>query len=58
MFYALTANQTFWEERLNLFVALAPVTKIYGFPSVIRPIIKIIAPPIKMVCDLFHVYRI
>ena len=56
MFYALTANQTFWEERLNLFVALAPVTKIYYFPSILRPVLKVIAPPLKALCDMFHVY--
>ena len=28
MFYAISANQEFWKERLNLWVALAPVTKL------------------------------
>ena len=28
MFYALSAHEEFWKERLNLFVALAPVTRL------------------------------
>ena len=28
MFYAISDNQEFWNERLNLWVALAPVTKL------------------------------
>lgn len=28
MFYAISENQSYWEERINLFVALAPVTRI------------------------------
>jgi hypothetical protein len=28
MFYALTQNEEFYEERINLFVALAPVTRL------------------------------
>jgi hypothetical protein len=28
MFYGLSANQDFWKERLNLWVALAPVSKL------------------------------
>ena len=58
MFYGLTANQTFWEERLNLFVAIAPVTKIYGFPSILRPFIKYGSPYLKVVCDMFHIYSL
>ena len=33
MFYVLSQNQTFWEERLNLFVALAPVTALWHTQS-------------------------
>lgn len=33
MFYAMVQNQTFWEERLNLFVALAPVTALWHTQS-------------------------
>ena len=58
MFYGLTANQTFWEERLNLFVALAPVTKVYYFPSIIRPVLNFGAPYIKIAYDMFHVYYV
>ena len=28
MFYALTQNEEFYENRINLFVALAPVTRL------------------------------
>jgi pimeloyl-ACP methyl ester carboxylesterase len=28
MFYAIANNEAFWKERLSIFVALAPVTKL------------------------------
>ena len=28
MFYGLAENQDFWKDRLNLYVALAPVTRL------------------------------
>ena len=53
MFYGLTANQTFWEERLNLFVALAPVTKItHTTSSLVKYLVSISEPLYAILHDL------
>ena len=33
MFYALSAHPDFWKKKVNLFVALAPVTSLHNTPS-------------------------
>jgi hypothetical protein len=33
LFYALSVSQDLWKERINLFIALAPVTRLNYSPS-------------------------
>ena len=33
MFYALTTNLEYWKDKINLFVALAPVVNLKGTDS-------------------------
>ena len=33
LFYALSKNQDLWKEKINLFVALAPVTRLNDSPN-------------------------
>lgn len=58
MFYALSVNQDFWKERLNLFVALAPVTNLANTRS---DLFKYTAGSINVVAwalNLGHIYEI
>ena len=58
MFYALQANPSYWNSKINLFVAAAPVTRL---DHTTNPFIKFISEFTKQVEDaflLFHVYHI
>ena len=33
LFYALSVKQDLWKEKINLFIALAPVTRLEDSPS-------------------------
>lgn len=55
MFYAMTVNQTFWEQRLDLFVALAPVTALwhtqsdlFKYGSLLEPTLTELAQKLKV----------
>jgi pimeloyl-ACP methyl ester carboxylesterase len=55
MFSAMSFNQTYWESRLNLFVALAPVTalwhtqsELFKYGSLLEPEIATLASDLKV----------
>lgn len=55
MFYQLAKPGNDWKEKLNLFVALAPVTRLDHSTS---EIMVLISWPWKMIRDLFYLFRI
>lgn len=58
MFYGLSANQTFWEERLNLFAALAPVTRLTHTGSDLFKLAAQMEGTIAEVASALHVWDI
>ena len=58
MFYALQAQPAYWNTKINLFVAAAPVTRL---DHTTNPLIKFICQftkPLEDAFNLFHVYRV
>ena len=58
MFYALSAHPDYWQERLNLFVALAPVTSLHNTGSGMLKILSKFETELNAVSSLLHVYSI
>ena len=58
MFYALSAFPDFWESRLNLFVALAPVTALSHCTAALFKYGSRIIGPLQEAFNIAHVYSI
>ena len=53
MFYGLATNHEYWEERINLFVALAPVVKLCNTHSKFIKIVVKFAGVLRFFVGLF-----
>ena len=58
MFYGLAENQDFWKERLNLYVALAPVTRLDHAKSELIVFFSKFYKEIQSAAKLLHVWDI
>ena len=58
MFYALSAHPSYWESKLNLFVALAPITRMKDTTSAFFKYGSKIIGPIEDAADFAHVWEI
>jgi hypothetical protein len=58
MFYAISKNQDYWEERLNIFVALAPVTRIDHCKSKVMKFVSNFMEIIFSIFNFFGIYHI
>ena len=58
MFYAVSAHQEFWKERLNLWIALAPVTKLDHTKSDLFLLFAQFTSIIQEAANLLHVWSI
>ena len=56
MFYAISDNQEFWKERLNLWVALAPVTKLDHCKSLLMQELSKFESLVESTLNFLHVY--
>ena len=57
MFYALSKNEDFWAERLNLFVALAPVTRLDHTTSPLFKYFAGLGSPLSKVLNVLGIYN-
>ena len=58
MFYAITEDQDYWEQRLNLFVALAPVTRIDHCKSKVMRFVSTFIGILDKTFDFLKIYHI
>lgn len=58
MFYALSAREDFWAERLNLFASLAPVTALQNTKSELFKYVAPLGGSLKTVLAAVHVYEL
>ena len=58
MFYALSKNEEFWAERINLFAALAPVTRLDHTTSPLFKYFAGLGNSLSSILSVFHVYDI
>ena len=56
MFYALSKHEDFWAERLNLFVALAPVTRLDHTASPLFKYFAGLGGTLSSVLSVFDIY--
>ena len=57
-FYALQAHPDYWKEKVNLFVALAPVTSLHNTSSALLQVAAKLSTQIKAAADLAHVWSV
>jgi hypothetical protein len=58
MFYAITANQDYWKSKVNLFVALAPITRL---DHATNGLLTFFAGAVSLVGNaltFFHIYEV
>jgi hypothetical protein len=58
MFYAMSAQPQFWKERLNLFVALAPVTRLHNTTAVLFKYMAQLEPILRQTTEAFKIYSL
>ncbi len=58
MFYALSSAPDYWNTKLNLFVALAPVTALSHTSSDLMVAASKLLTPIHVAANFAHVYSI
>lgn len=58
MFYAIQNKQDFWKERINLFTALAPVTRLHNTKCKLFQFLSGHYKLLEDVTDFLHVYDI
>ena len=58
MFYALGADPTYWNTKVNLFVALAPVTRLHNTTCELFKVSAKFITPIKDAFYLTHIYSL
>lgn len=58
MFYAISDDEAFWKQRLNLYIALAPVTKLDNCKSAFMQMFSKIQGLIGSSLDFLHVYSL
>lgn len=58
MFFALSTNEAFWKERLNLYVALAPITRLDHTESAVFKALAANVGFLQKIFDWARVYSI
>jgi lysosomal acid lipase/cholesteryl ester hydrolase len=58
MFYALSKHPDYWKEKMNLFVALAPVTSLHHTTSALFKYGAKAYKLIEAAANTFHIYSI
>ena len=58
MFAALARNPDYWRQKVNLFVALAPVTSLHDTTSPLVRLMASIQKTVEDVADKLHIYTI
>ena len=58
MFYALQAEPAYWASKLNLFVALAPVTRLQNTTSALFKYSAKAVKPIQAAFDFAHIWSV
>jgi len=58
MFYALQANPDYWNTKMNIFIALAPVTRLHYTTSALFKYASKAVEPIQGAFDFAHIWHI
>lgn len=58
MFYAISRDEEFWAERLNLFAALAPVTRLDHTTNLLFKYFAGLGHSLASIANVFHIYYI
>jgi len=58
MFYAMSKYPEFWEERVNLFVALAPVIRLDHISHGLYYSLNLVREPLHKLTNHLHIYSI
>ena len=58
LFYALSVNQNLWKEKINLFIALAPVTRLNNSPNELLNNLSKYLHNIRKVFKSFGIYEV
>jgi len=58
MFSAMSLDHEFWKERLNVFIALAPVTKLHYTGSALFKFLSEFQTSVHSLTNALHIYSI